>query len=82
MMLNIEKYFIEVINVVKMLGGNQQHLEKIRSVFEDLEMDIGYLDQKRDEAETNLRVLLSSLEADRIQENSPSYEQKQKGQNY
>ncbi len=82
MKLDLNRYLLEVSDIVNSLGGGKEHLDKIYSLFDDLSIELGYIDQKRDEAETNLRVLLSSLEADANRENSPSYEQKQNGQNY
>jgi hypothetical protein len=35
--------------------------QQIQEVFVDIEVEIGYLDQKRDEAETNFRAVLAVL---------------------
>ena len=73
---DLNGYLLKVSDIIVELGGQEEHLAKIYSLFDDLETDIGYLDQKRDEAETNLRVLLSSLEAESKSQKDPSYEQK------
>ena len=53
---------MEVTEMVAKLGGEQEHFAKIYSLFDDLETEIGYLDQKRDEAEANLHAFILALQ--------------------
>jgi hypothetical protein len=59
---DLGNYLSQVISVVNRLGGDKNDIQLIITVFNDIEMEIGYLDQKRDEAQTNLQVLLLALE--------------------
>ncbi len=59
---DLGNYLSQVISVVNRLGGDKNDVQLIITVFNDIEMEIGYLDQKRDEAQTNLQVLLLALE--------------------
>jgi hypothetical protein len=36
-------------------------VHQLTEIFSELEVEIGYLDQKRDEAETNFRAVLTAL---------------------
>jgi hypothetical protein len=73
---SLNEYLQAVTNIVAELGGRKEHLDKIHSIFDDISIEVGYIDQRRDEAETNLRVLLASLEAESKSQTDPSYEQK------
>ena len=59
---NISAYLMEVTEMVAKLGGEHEHFTKLYSLFDDLETEIGYLDQKRDEAESNLHAFILALQ--------------------
>ena len=48
--------------IYQIIDNNPADLkQQIQEVFVDIEVEIGYLDQKRDEAETNFRAVLAAL---------------------
>jgi hypothetical protein len=59
MKLNLSSYLQKIYQII---DNNPQDLKKqIQDVFVDIEVEVGYLDQKRDEAETNFRAILATL---------------------
>ena len=59
---DISAYLTELTEMVAKLGGEHEHFAKLDSLFDDLETEIGYLDQKRDEAESNLHAFILALQ--------------------
>ena len=59
MKINLSSYLQKIYQIIE---NNPQDLKKqIQDVFVDIEVEVGYLDQKRDEAETNFRAILATL---------------------
>ena len=59
MKLNLSSYLQKIYQII---DNNPQDLKsQIQDVFVDIEVEVGYLDQKRDEAEANFRAILAAL---------------------
>ena len=59
MKLNLSSYLQKIYQII---DNNPQDLKsQIQDVFVDIEVEVGYLDQKRDEAESNFRAILAAL---------------------
>ena len=59
MKLNLSSYLQKIYQII---DNNPQDLKsQIQDVFVDIEVEVGYLDQKRDEAESNFRAILATL---------------------
>jgi hypothetical protein len=57
--INLSTYLHRVLEIYQERPDFAVH--QLTEIFSELEVDIGYLDQKRQEAETNFRVILSTL---------------------
>jgi len=59
---SLNEYLQAVTNIVAELGGRKEHLDKIHSIFDDISIEVGYIDQRRDEAESNLHAFILALQ--------------------
>ena len=59
MKTNLSTYLHRVLEIYQ--EKPEDAVQQLTEVFSEMEVDVGYLDQKRQEAETNFRIILSTL---------------------